>query len=417
MRSNYKKIGKFVQQVKNKNNDNSRTVEHLRGINITKEFMPSVANVTGTDLSVYKIVEKNQFAYNPMHVGRDEILPISMLVHEDSVIVSPAYVVFEIVDTNELLPEYLMMWCRRSEFDRNAWFTTDSSVRGGFNWEDFCDLEIPVPSIEKQKELIKEYHTITDRIKLNEQLNQKLEDAAQSIYKEWFVNFEFPDENGKPYKSNGGEMVYCEELEMEVPKGWYVNYVNTLVTFIDGDRGNNYPKQEDFFHNEYCLFLNAGNVTKIGFNFENNSFITIDLDKQLRKGKLTRGDIVITSRGTVGNIAFYNSIIPFENIRINSGMVIVRTKLLNSSSYMYELLKSEFMKQQILNFISGSAQPQLPIKDLNLFLSLIPDTKTIERCNKILNQIHHNKELKSQENLKLINLKNVLLSKIATIEG
>jgi restriction endonuclease S subunit len=220
MKSNYKKLGDFIQQVKKRNNDNILTVDNLRGINISKEFMPSVANVTGTDLSVYKVVEKNQFAYNPMHVGRDEVLPISMLVNEDKVIVSPAYVIFEIVDTDKLLSEYLMIWCRRREFDRNAWFTTDSSVRGGFNWEDFCDLELPVPTLEKQKEIIKEYHTITDRIKLNEQLNKKLEDTAQSIYKEWFVNFEFPDENGKPYKSNGGGfMMNSQEMETAVRLG------------------------------------------------------------------------------------------------------------------------------------------------------------------------------------------------------
>ncbi len=119
MQSNYKPIGDYVKQVKLKNKDNSLTVEHLRGIRINKEFMPSVANVTGTDLSKYRVVKQYQFAYNPMHVGRDEILPISMLRDEGVIIVSPAYMIFEIVDTSELLPEYLMIWCRRSEFDRN----------------------------------------------------------------------------------------------------------------------------------------------------------------------------------------------------------------------------------------------------------------------------------------------------------
>jgi len=160
MRENYKPIGNYVKQVKLKNKDNSLSVEHLRGIRINKEFMPSVANVIGTDLFKYRVVKQYQFAYNPMHVGRDEILPISMLTDEEAIIVSPAYVIFEVVDTSGLLPEYLMIWCRRSEFDRNAWFTTDSSVRGGFSWDDFCGLELPVPSIDKQKEIVKEYHTI-----------------------------------------------------------------------------------------------------------------------------------------------------------------------------------------------------------------------------------------------------------------
>ncbi len=181
MRSRYKKIGSFVKQVNVRNRDLS--VTNLQGININKFFMPSVANTNGTDLSKYKVVSQKQFAFNPMHVGRDEVLPISMLEEQESVIVSPAYIVFKVKDESQLLPEYLMMWCRRPEFDRNAWFTTDSSVRGGFSWKDFCDLTFPVPSIEKQREIVREYHAIVDRIKLNEQLNQKLEETAQAIYK------------------------------------------------------------------------------------------------------------------------------------------------------------------------------------------------------------------------------------------
>ncbi|RAJ16373.1 restriction endonuclease subunit S [Olleya aquimaris] len=186
MKSNYKPLGNYIKQIKKKNTDGSVSV--LKGIRINKEFMESVANIQGTDLSRYRVVEKYQFAYNPMHVGRDEILPISVLLEDEPIIVSPAYVVFEILDHNELDPEYLMMWCRRSEFDRNVWFTTDSSVRGGFSWESLCELELPIPSIEKQREIVAEYNTIVNRIKLNETLNQKLEDTAQALYKHWFVD-------------------------------------------------------------------------------------------------------------------------------------------------------------------------------------------------------------------------------------
>lgn len=414
MKSNYRPIGDFIRLIDIRNNELKNIP--LVGVSINKKFIPSVANIIGSDMANYKFIKRNQFACSLMQVRRDGKIPVA-LFQDDEAIISQAYPVFEIINTNELLPQYLMMWMTRGEFDREASFYAVGGVRGSLEWEDFCAMKLPVPSIEKQKEIVKEYHTIIDRIKLNEQLNQKLEDTAQSIYKEWFVNFEFLDESDKPYRSNGGEMVYCEELEMEIPKGWDLNYLIDLIDFIDGDRGNNYPKQEDFFQNEYCLFLNAGNVTKSGFNFENNSFITKSKDDQLNKGKLTRNDIILTSRGTIGNIAFYNEIIPFNSIRINSGMVIIRAKLLNSSSYIFELFKSEFIKQQILNFISGSAQPQLPIRDLNKFKSLIPDTKIIKKCNHILNLIHNNKEFKNQENLKLINLKNILLSKMATIEG
>lgn len=241
MRSSYKKIGSFVKQVNVRNKDLS--VTNLQGININKFFMPSVANTNGTDLSKYKVVAQKQFAFNPMHVGRDEVLPISMLEEEDSVIVSPAYVVFKVKDETQLLPEYLMMWCRRPEFDRNAWFTTDSSVRGGFSWKDFCDLTLPVPTIEKQREIVREYHTIVDRIKLNEQLNQKLEETAQAIYKQWFVDFEFPmskehaaeigkpELEGKPYKSSGGKMVWNDELDQEIPEGWEYGTLKDLASY------------------------------------------------------------------------------------------------------------------------------------------------------------------------------------------
>ena len=131
MKSNYKKIGDYVRQVSNRNIGLKTT--NLKGININKEFMPSVANINGTDLSKYKIVKKDQFAFNPMHVGRDEVLPISLWRDDEEIIVSPAYTVLEITDTSILNPEYLMMWFERSEFDRNCWFTTDNSVRGGFN--------------------------------------------------------------------------------------------------------------------------------------------------------------------------------------------------------------------------------------------------------------------------------------------
>ncbi len=186
MRLNYKRIGDYIRIIKDKNNDGK--LSELLGININKYFMPSVANVNGTDLKKYKIVKPKQFSCNRMHVGRDKKLPVALSNLNYSFIVSPAYDVFEIIDTNKLLPEYLMMWFSREEFDRNAWFYTDTDVRGRLGWDDFCDMTLPVPSIEKQQEIVDEYQTVINRIKLNEELNQKLEETAQAIYKEWFVD-------------------------------------------------------------------------------------------------------------------------------------------------------------------------------------------------------------------------------------
>lgn len=269
MRSHYKRIGDYVTPIKLKNTDGS--ISLLKGININKHFMPSVANINGTDLSKYRVVKKNQFAFNPMHVGRDEVLPISMLEEDEPIIVSPAYVVFEVKDEDELLPAYLMMWCRRSEFDRNAWFMTDNSVRGGFSWTDFCDMEFPVPSIEKQREIVREYNVVNDRIALSEKLIQQLEDTAQAIYKQWFVDFEFPiskecavsigkpELEGKPYKSSGGEMAYSNSLGIEFPTSWSVKNIANICEVINGRAYKNGEYRESGTKIVRIQNLNGGN--------------------------------------------------------------------------------------------------------------------------------------------------------------
>lgn len=147
----------------------------------------------------------------------------------------------------------------------------------------------------------------------------------------------------------------------------------SLLEIIDGDRGLNYPKASDFHEEGHCLFLNTKNVRPDGFDFKSTMFITAEKDGQLRKGKLQRDDVVLTTRGTIGNIGIYSEDIPFDNIRINSGMLVFRPnkqKLL--PSYLFELLRSEIVKDQIRNQTTGAAQPQLPIKTLVNFTIPIP---------------------------------------------
>jgi type I restriction enzyme S subunit len=408
MKSNYKKLGDFIRECKVKNEELAVTT--LLGINIDKFFMPSVANVVGTDMSVYKIVKKNQFACNRMHVGRDERLPVALSKSDEEFIVSPAYDVFEITDTEVLLPEFLMMWFSRREFDRNAWFYTDADVRGGLRWKAFCDMQLPIPHIDKQKEIVKEYNVILNRIALNNQLIQKLEETAQAIYKQWFVDFEFPDENGKPYKSNGGEMEFNAELEQEIPKGWRTGSLNELVNVIDGDRGVNYPSLDEMTKVGFCLFLNAGNVTKIGFDFSDNVFISEEKDKKLRNGKLCRNDVVLTSRGTVGNVAYYSNAIIFNDIRINSGMVILRG---NFSIFIYSMLRNSEMKIAIENYLSGSAQPQLPIRDLIKIPIMIANDKVLVSFSKTVINLQNYIDVTKFQNIRLNNFSDILLSKLS----
>ena len=178
--------------------------------------------------------------------------------------------------------------------------------------------------------------------------------------------------------------------------------IGQLAEIIDGDRGKNYPKQDEFYPQGYCLFLNTGNVTKEGLTFEENQFITKEKDEALRKGKLKRGDIVYTTRGTVGNAGYYNSNVPYENVRINSGMVILRANgEIVDARFLYQILKSEYYRPYFKQYCTGSAQPQLPIKNFSQIYLNVPDIKTQHRIADILS-VYDNLIENNQKQIKLL---------------
>ena len=186
MKSNYDILGNHIRLIDTRNRES--ITDRVLGINIDKFFMPSVANVIGTDLSKYKLITKGKFACNPMHVGRDERLPVALYDEEKPAIVSPAYFMFEVIDNSILNEDYLMMWFRRPEFDRICWLHTDGSVRGGITWDDICRLELPIPPIENQLEIVNSYKEITERIALKQKINDNLEAQAEAIYNEMIAN-------------------------------------------------------------------------------------------------------------------------------------------------------------------------------------------------------------------------------------
>lgn len=186
MKSNYDVLGNYIRLIDTRNKDN--VTNKVVGINIDKFFMPSVANVIGTDLSKYKLITKGKFACNPMHVGRDERLPVALYEEDKPALVSPAYFMFEIIDNNVLDENYLMMWFRRAEFDRICWLHTDGSVRGGITWDDICRMELPIPDIGEQRKMVEAYKIVEARIDLKQRINDNLEAIAKALYQEIFVN-------------------------------------------------------------------------------------------------------------------------------------------------------------------------------------------------------------------------------------
>ena len=260
MKSNYEPLGKHIQLVDYRNSE--EVTSTVLGISIDKEFMPSVANVIGTDLSRYKLISKGLFACNPMHVGRDERLPIALYEKDSPAIVSPAYFMFEIIDRDVLNEEYLMMWFRRPEFDRECWFMTDGSVRGGITWDDLCRIKLPVPSYARQCEIVESYRAITDRIALKRAENDNLDSTMQAIYKNYFVDF-------TPFKSEPT----CATKLGEIPASWSVCKFCDLCDLLNGRA---YSQEELLDSGKY-------RVLRVGNFFTKNSWYYSDMELEDNK--------------------------------------------------------------------------------------------------------------------------------------
>ena len=186
MKSNYRALSELIEKVDERNDDGAIT--ELIGVSIDKCFIKSVANTNGTDLSKYKIIRKNEFAVSLMQVSRDSKIPVARLEDYEVAIMSPAYPIFRVKDTRKILPEYLDMWFKRPEFDREAAFIAVGGVRGSMPWEEFVKMKLPVPTIEKQLEIVNSYKAITERIALKQKINDNLEAQADAIYNEMIAN-------------------------------------------------------------------------------------------------------------------------------------------------------------------------------------------------------------------------------------
>lgn len=408
MKSNYKRLGNYIKESNIRNGE--LKASKLLGINIDKFFMPSVANIVGTDMSVYKIVKKGQFACNRMHVGRDYRLPIALSNLDEDFMVSPAYDVFEVIDPKELVPEYLMMWFSRKEFDRNAWFYTDADVRGGLPWKSFCDMQLPIPHPDKQRELVKEYNTIANRINLNNQLIEKLEETAQAIYKQWFVDFEFPDENGQPYKSNGGEMEWCEELSREIPKKWRSGCLRDVANQIMGYafEGEQYSVQTGI------RVLRGENVSEKFLRWDTEKKWPNKIDAKISKCQIQEFDLVIGMDGS--KVGKNWSIISKYDLPL---LLAQRVSCLRGIKAEYQLFI--YLSMSVLGFekyisqvFTGTSIPHISGQQIFDFPIILPAEKLIFNFDLLVSKTVNYSINITQINLKLKDLQQILLSKIST---
>ena len=270
MKSNYDALGNYIRLVDTRNTD--LVTEQVLGINIDKYFMPSVANVIGTDLSKYKLITKGKFACNPMHVGRDERLPVALYTEDEPAIVSPAYFMFEIIDNSILNEDYLMMWFRRPEFDRLCWLRTDGSVRGGITWDDICRMKVPVPPLDEQIEIVQSYQAITDRITLKKRINDNLLNTTDTIFFKMFSE----------------------------------RKTDATISFTDVVQlmGGGTPKtEEDSFWNGDVLFFTPKDVSHSPFCVSTEKHLTVEGLNNCSSRLYPPFTTFVTCRGTVGNLA------------------------------------------------------------------------------------------------------------------
>lgn len=377
-RSNYKRLGDYIQPVDIRNKE--LEVETLLGVSNAKEFIPSIANTIGTDMSNYKVIRKGQFAYVTVTSRNGDKLSVA-LMQEDKAIVSQAYTVFEVVDQTQLLPDYLMMWFRRPEFDRYARFKSHGSAREVFDWEEMCEVRLPIPDIEVQRKIVAQYETITRRIALNERICANLEETAQALYNKMFVQDIDPD---------------------DLPNGWRIDCIENCSEIITAGIIPKYSTEgKCFVLGQRCIHDNFVDTSYARNHTPRKEFL-----------ELRYGDILInsTGSGTLGRSAQVHE--PLEDFTFDSNMTLVRPL----KDFLMEFLWITISKLEnyFVHISQGStSQTRLYTSMVRPIEIVIPPEDDLKEYSSRMRSIINSMVRRKSENKHLVSLKDLLLTRIA----
>lgn len=377
MKSNYDILGNHIRLIDTRNRES--ITDRVLGINIDKFFMPSVANVIGTDLSKYKLITKGKFACNPMHVGRDERLPVALYDEEEPAIVSPAYFMFEVVDNSNLNEDYLMMWFRRPEFDRICWLHTDGSVRGGITWDDICRLELPIPPIENQLEIVNSYKAITERIVLKQKINDNLEAQVSAIYHSMFDE---QNEWSKGSVSDFGEIVGGATPSKDI---------------------------DEYFCSDGIVWLTPKDLTSTGnkFIYKGETDITEAAYHSCSTKLLPKGSVLLSSRAPVGCVA-----IAMTDLCTNQGFKSIIPKSEFGTAFVYYFLKEN--RQLLESHSSGTTFMEISGNVLKAIPVSIPPEELTKKFSSICEPIFAYQEQIEAEIFQLLELQRTMVSQISS---
>ena len=374
----YKRLGDYIREVNVRNRE--LKVTNLLGVSISKEFMPSIANTIGTDMSTYKIVERGQFAYGPVTSRNGDKVSIALLDGYDDAIISQAYTVFEVIDHEQLLPEYLMMWFRRPEFDRYARFHSHGSAREIFDWDELCDVMLPVPSITRQREIVSEYETLTNRIRLNNQMIQHLEATAQALYRKTFV----------------------DNIDKEnLPEGWRMGTIEDLSEFVVAGVIPNYIEEGEYkVLGQRCVHDHIIDMSFVKSHIPKSNCLFVQ-----------DGDILINSTGS-GTLGRVGQIISAPmNLAFDSNMTLVRP----IGEYAIDYLGLAIFEKEnyFVQISQGSTnQTRLYCSMVKPAELLIPSRDELEKFKNYLHPMRNEIEHRRFENEKLTKLQSLLLAKM-----
>ena len=388
MKSNYKKLGEYIRQVDVRNTKGNE--ENLLGVSVQKTFIPSIANTVGTDFTKYKIVKKGQFTYIPDTSRRGDKIGIALLTNIDEGLVSNVYTVFEIVDKTKLLPEYLMLWFSRAEFDRYARFKSHGSVREIMDWNEMCNVELPIPSLEVQRKIVREYQILEERIQLLQRINDNLEATAQAIFKEQFASFYDADE-----LPNGYSIVSLDNL-CTVKGG---KRLPTDCELLDVPTEHPYIRVRDIGSSRYVCLTNQ---------FQ---YIDEETHSAISRYIVNTGDIVISIVGTIGLLGKIHSSLDKANLTENC------VKLANihtvTSDYLYYTLCYKKQVKEIELLTVGAVQAKLPMYNIQAMKILVPPIKIIEEFQKKMNVFNGQIETNTVEIQRLCDLQETMLAKMS----
>ena len=357
MKSNYRAIGELVERIDERNRDGSITT--LIGVSIDKKFIPSVANVVGTDLTNYKVIRKYDFAVSLMQVSRDEKIPVACQKEYDAAIMSPAYPIFRVKDTNIIMPEYLEMWFMRSEFDREASFVAIGGVRGSMPWEEFAKLKLPVPPLNEQIEIVQSYQAITDRIALKKQINDNLTEQCGTDYIRML--------NGYTTDST------------DLPDGWSIGSIGNYCDVKSG-----YAFKSGWWTDNGYKVIKIANIVNNSIDLDSCDCVIAEHAVKANNFLVKSGDILIAMTGaTTGKIG----IVPLTNepIVVNQrvGKFFLGENPIEKAPFLYStLLYSRVVRHLQPDGTAGSAQDNLSADNIKDVAIVLPDNSLIDSFNK-----------------------------------